>query len=129
MVYQFALIFLKQIKKFMMKTENEKLNLILPEIEKRIRELFGEKLVKIILYGSYLRGDNTDESDIDIMVIVNDENLEMYKEKSIALTNYYLDKESILLSIIIEKESFVERYKNHSPFLINLVKEGTVIYG
>ena len=113
----------------MMKTENEKLNLILPEIEKRIRELFGEKLVKIILYGSYLRGDNTDESDIDIMVIVNDENLEMYKEKSIALTNYYLDNESILLSIIIEKESFVERYKNHSPFLINLVKEGTVIYG
>ncbi len=112
-----------------MKTKNEKIDRLLPEIEKRIRELFGEKVLKIILFGSYARGDYNEESDIDIMVIVDDENLESYKKKRTVLTNYYLDKEDILLSIIIEKASFTERYKNHSPFLINVINEGTVVYG
>ena len=40
-----------------MKTKNEKIGRLLPEIEKRIRELFGEKALKIILFGSYARGD------------------------------------------------------------------------
>ena len=31
-----------------MKTKNEKIGRLLPEIEKRIRELFGEKVLKII---------------------------------------------------------------------------------
>ena len=110
-------------------TNSTKPNSLLPVIEKRIRELFGERVLKIILYGSYARGDYNEESDIDIMVIVDDENLEPYKKKRTELTTYYLDKENILLSIIIEKASIAERYKNHSPFLINVNNEGVVLYG
>ncbi|NCS89720.1 MAG: hypothetical protein AUK34_00625 [Ignavibacteria bacterium CG2_30_36_16] len=112
-----------------MNTKDEKINSLLPEIEKRIRELFGEKVLKIILFGSYARGDYNEDSDVDIMVIVDDEDLRYYKKKRTELSNYYLDKEGILLSIIIEKAKFVERYIKHSPFLINVVKEGNVIYG
>jgi len=107
---------------------NEKLNSLLPSIERKIRKLFGEKVVKIILYGSYAKGNYNEESDIDIMVIVDDENLEFYKKQRIELTNYYLDKDNILLSIMIEKASFAERYQNHSPFLININKDGIVLY-
>ena len=111
------------------KINSEKLKSLLPEIEKRIRTAFGSKVLKIILYGSYARGDYDSESDVDILVIVDDENLEFYRKKRVELTNYYLDKESILLSIIIEKASIAERYKNHSPFLMNVMKEGIVVYG
>lgn len=110
-------------------TKDEKINSLLPEIEKRIRELFGEKVLKIILFGSYARGDYDEESDVDIMVVVDDEDLNYYKEKRIELVNYFLDKEEILLSVIIEQAKFVERYKNHSPFLINVIREGNIIYG
>lgn len=111
------------------KINSEKLNSLLPGIEKRIKDSFGEKVVKIILYGSYARGDYDKESDIDILVIVDDENLEVYRKKRIELTNYNLDKENILLSIIIENARVAERYKNHSPFLINVLKEGKIVYG
>lgn len=111
------------------KLNSAKLNSLLPGIEKRIKEFFGEKVVKIILYGSYSRGDYNKESDIDILVIVDDENLELYRKKRIELTNYYLDKENVLLSIIIENLGIAERYKNHSPFLINVLKEGKAFYG
>lgn len=109
--------------------DKEKLNKLLPEIEKRIRTLFGEKVSKIILFGSYANGKYNSESDIDIMVIVDDDNIEIYQKKRIEITNDFLDKEGILISILIEKAKFVEEYKNHSPFLINVVKEGSVIYG
>ena len=122
-------IFSNGAEKLFMKTKNEKLNRLLPEIEKKIRDLFGEKVLKIILFGSYARGDYDPESDVDIMVIVDDESLEIYRKKGIELTNYYLEKERILISIIVEKAKIVEKYKNHSPFLINVVKEGSVIYG
>lgn len=123
------LYFSNGAEKLFMKTKNEKLNRLLPEIEKKIRDLFGEKVLKIILFGSYARGDYDPESDVDIMVIVDDESLEIYRKKGIELTNYYLEKERILISIIVEKAKIVEKYKNHSPFLINVVKEGSVIYG
>lgn len=111
------------------KTKNEKLNRLLSEIEKRIRSSFGEKVQKIILFGSYARGDYDEESDVDILVIVDDENLNYYKKKRIEIISDYLNKEEIFLSIIIEKASIVERYKNYSPFLINVDNEGKVLYG
>jgi len=112
-----------------MKTRNEKLDSLLLEVEKKLRESFGEKVIKIILFGSYARNSFNEESDLDILVIVDDENLESYKNKRIELTNYYLSEKNILLSIIIERASTLERFKNHSPFLINVNKEGKVIYG
>ena len=108
---------------------NDKIKSLLPEIEKRIRTTFGEKVLKIILFGSYARGDYDNESDVDIMVIVDDDNLEPFRKKRTELTAYYLDRENILLSIIIETASINERYKNHSPFLLNVNKEGVVLYG
>ncbi len=38
------------------------------ELKKRLEERYGERLVRFIVFGSYIRGDNTPESDIDILV-------------------------------------------------------------
>ena len=40
------------------------LQIVLKKVERAAKQLYGEKLDKIILYGSYARGDNTEESDI-----------------------------------------------------------------
>ena len=40
------------------------------EFARRARRELGDHIVQIILYGSRARGDYTDESDIDVLVVV-----------------------------------------------------------
>jgi predicted nucleotidyltransferase len=61
--------------------------LVNPAIEPIVRDfktallhLYGERLREVILYGSYARGDYNEESDIDIMVILNDQNVNTIDE-------------------------------------------------
>ena len=55
------------------------LQVVLKKVKSAAQQLYGDKLNKIILYGSYARGDNTDESDIDIMIVLNCEAGEIKK--------------------------------------------------
>jgi len=43
----------------------------LREYVRRIRDELREHIVKVILYGSYARGDYDEESDIDVMVVID----------------------------------------------------------
>lgn len=44
---------------------------VLEEYKKVLIDLYGITLKKIILYGSYTRGDQNDDSDIDLAIILD----------------------------------------------------------
>jgi len=50
----------------------EKMETIMKNITKRIKHRFGEALLSIVLFGSIARGNFTESSDIDVLVIVQD---------------------------------------------------------
>lgn len=57
-------------------TKNE-LHIILKLMAKAYRDIYGKKLVTVLLYGSYARGDYEKDSDIDIVAIVHGNRLEL----------------------------------------------------
>ena len=90
------------------------------------KDVFGEKLSAIKLYGSYARGDFDDESDIDIIIIadISPEERDDYRNK---LFDYIYDlnlEYDVLLSIFIQDKSTFERYKESYPFYKTIESEG-----
>ena len=73
-----------------------------------IEKIYGEKLRAVILYGSYARGDNTIDSDIDIMIL--------------------LDMEEIDIKPIAKSQELFNKWNNCYPFYKNIKSEGISLY-
>ena len=41
------------------------------EFAARVRSLFGERLVHLVLFGSHARGEATHDSDVDLLVVID----------------------------------------------------------
>lgn len=86
---------------------------------------------KIILYGSYARGDNTSESDIDIMVVLEttEENVKKYRSIFNLISSDLGMKYDVLLSVLIRDKGNFEKRAQYIPFYKNVVNEGIEWYG
>lgn len=111
------------------RTKNE-IDIIMKELIEKVVPIFGDKLKKVILYGSYARGDYDAESDVDVMFLVDedDENLRTYR-KPIRKVESEIDfKHDVLLCGIVQNQDKFYQYINDIPFYANIYKEGVVLY-
>ena len=61
------------------------------KLTETLKDVFGERLVYIGLQGSYLRNEETGNSDIDIMAVIDDisvEDLKTYQKALVSIGNY-----------------------------------------
>ena len=96
-----------------------------------INKIYGLNLRKIILYGSYARGDFTADSDVDIMILLNISDLELkaYSQQLAYMTyDFNLDHE-IDIKPIAKSEAHFKKWSENYPFYSNIEKEGIVLYG
>ena len=102
------------------------LNQITDSVVKAARESLGDRLDKVILYGSYARGKYDAESDIDIMVLadipIEDTNRAW---KLIWDITGDLDlKYDVIVSVHVRDCTTFYKFINDLPFYINVVNEG-----
>jgi len=98
------------------------------EIIERISSVLGEDAVAIILYGSVARNEATEESDIDIAVLVKEALDEKTRDELLSWCAETDIKYDCVMSVIdIENEKF-EAWKNVHPFYKNVSEEGIVLW-
>ena len=104
---------------------DKKVKPLISRIKSHLIKLNGEKIRKVILYGSHARGEATTDSDIDILVVVDDslDPVEVRKSLSDIIFDILLE-EGELVSVIAVPESFYSSY--NSPFLLNVKEEGVI---
>lgn len=106
-----------------------KINKAIQEFVNKSNEMFGNRIKKIILYGSYARGDYNKNSDIDIMMLTDltDEEIIYYSEK---IWDFAYDIElenEVIISPLIKNMDKFNYWLEVLPFYMNVQKEGVVL--
>ena len=105
----------------MEKLQDIELKKMLTELADMLQTVYQEKLKAVILYGSVARGTATDESDIDVMVLVDgtDQELRMFEDK--------LSDVKVFSIIDVSYQEYMT-WMTISPFYRNVSEEGVVLY-
>ena len=104
---------------------------LMSEIKRMIKKLgviYGDLLQEVILYGSYARGTQTEESDVDIALLLSRKPASKMTDKMIkCVSEAELNTGKVLSVVDIERDSF-DHWKNALPFYRNIQKEGICIW-
>lgn len=106
---------------------------IIQEFIDRVNKLLGKRVKKIILYGSYARGDYNENSDIDIMILTDLTNEEIIEYREL-VSNIAFDIEfdtnfEVMISPLVKNIEKFEYWLKALPFYMNVQREGVVLSG
>ena len=110
---------------------DERISGLLANAEKRLENILSDKLIKIILYGSYASGNFDAQSDVDIMALTSlkDEDIYLYKDNITDLSAELSFEYGIFVSILIKNYQKYNYYSEYVPFYSAIAREGIVIHG
>ena len=108
-----------------------KINKAITEFVQGVNEILGNRVKKIILYGSYARGDYNKSSDIDIMILTDLSDEEIY-DFFIKISDMAYDIEEannfdIMISPLVKNIDKFNYWLEALPFYMNIQREGVVL--
>lgn len=98
------------------------------ELVRGLTGIFQKNISMIILYGSVARNEATDESDIDIAIIVKQQINDETKRQFISWVADMDIRYERVFSIVDIQESVMKKWENVLPFYQNVQKEGIVLW-
>lgn len=95
---------------------------LVSELSAGLKALYGDRLRGVFLYGSYARGEQDGESDVDILVVLD--RLDSYGAE-IDRTSHLVSEVSLKYGVSVSRVFVSERelLETESPFLANVRDE------
>jgi len=95
----------------------------------KLKQLYGDDLVKVLLYGSFARGDYHEYSDVDVMVLVKcgedwikKLDRELCSFESRLCVDYEVD-----LSVYTKNIEYFNYWKESMPYFRSIATEGVEV--
>ena len=98
---------------------------ILKKLKKDLKAALGDKIGDLILFGSYSRGDNTEYSDVDLLILVNSRlSRDETRKVDDLIAGYSLEHDVVISGLVYPIDTY-QRF--NTPFLLNIKEEGIVV--
>ncbi|MGM0620632.1 MAG: nucleotidyltransferase domain-containing protein [Bacteroidota bacterium] len=99
---------------------------ILKQIKKIVKE--REPSAKIYLYGSRSRGTETHESDWDLLILLDKDNITSEEERKVTypLFDLEFDTGEVISPMVYSEKEWKTKYRI-TPFYQNVMKEGILL--
>lgn len=99
------------------------------QFSQQLKKVFGTRLSKVIVYGSYARGDYRENSDVDVMILVkmSDQEIKQMENEVYDLAFDIEMNTGVDISPIIKSEAQYEYWVDTLPFYRNVREEGVVV--
>jgi predicted nucleotidyltransferase len=107
----------------------EKIKDVMKKFLEEAKKIYGIKLQAIILYGSCARGDFEDDSDIDVLVLLNvpKEDINFERNKILDITDKLDLAYDVVLAPVFQNYELFQKYMPVSAFYQNVQREGVRI--
>lgn len=97
---------------------------ILTDLKNHLKEKYGESINEVVLFGSHARGDFNEDSDYDILIVL-DKDYSGKDENQILDLCYDIDlKYNILLDVHLLSKNEMTSIRGRQPIFINALKSG-----
>jgi len=90
-----------------------------------LRELYGPRLEKVVLFGSWARGEGRPDSDLDLLVVLDEvpSAWNEHKRMDDVLWRHSLEHGIVVSAVPVAQTDLSRR----SPFLLNAQSEGVAV--
>ena len=107
----------------------EDLSCLLERYKEAVSQILGERLKRIILYGSYARGDFKQDSDMDIMILadIQPQEISNLADRIYDITYDFEVKYEMEINPSIQSIQVYEQWKGVYPFFMNIEKDGVAV--
>lgn len=99
---------------------------VLSEVKQSLNETLGERLVSVRVFGSYARGEERTDSDIDVLVLVQkvDNYGDLIRRTSQSMADISLRHDVVLSRTFATAQDYRE---SQMPFFLNVRRESVPI--
>jgi predicted nucleotidyltransferase len=88
----------------------------------------GQDVLDVILFGSKARGDSDPESDLDLLVIVEEREQQLWQDIISLETALLLKYDTVISSLIMSRDNYEWHRQHRAPLYRNVHREGIKLW-
>ncbi len=103
---------------------------LLKQYTEELVRVYGKHLRMVILYGSYARGDYSADSDIDIMILLDLEDIDIksYRHQLSGMTYDFNMEHNLDIKPMAKNEEHFQKWVEVYPFYANVNRDGVKLF-
>jgi predicted nucleotidyltransferase len=106
---------------------NQKEERAVKEFVSAIKQKLKDHILRTTIFGSKVRGDYSLDSDIDILIVLNERSKDLIDSLYENLLDIELEYDSKISLTIFSRAEYQQNIEAHTPFMESLASEGVTL--